>query len=157
MVDDAEAMARAIELARQGMQAGRGGPFGAVVVRAGIIVGEGQNRVTLTNDPTAHAEVVAIRDACSRLETFSLDGCTVVSSCEPCPMCLAAVLWSRADALVYGASRDDAAAGGFDDAAFYEQLALPEERRRLVTRRAGTTAAAALFSEWLAMPDRRAY
>jgi tRNA(Arg) A34 adenosine deaminase TadA len=156
-VGEALAMTRAIELARNGMHAGLGGPFGAIVVRDGVIVGEGENRVTSTNDPTAHAEITAIRDACSRLGTFSLDRCTVVSSCQPCPMCLAAILWSRATVLVYGASGKDAAAAGFDDLNFHEQVGMGRALGRLETRRVGINEAAALFREWMTKSDRQAY
>ena len=150
-------MRRAIALSREKSAAGEGGPFGAVVVRGGAIIGEGWNQVLGTNDPTAHAEIVAIRRACAHRSTFSLDGCEIYTSCEPCPMCLAAILWSRAEALVYGASRRDAAAAGFDDADFYEQVTMPEERRRLASRRAGAAEAAAMMREWLATPDREPY
>ena len=117
----------AIRLSIESLDANQGGPFGAVIVRGDEIVGRGWNRVTTANDPTAHAEIVAIRDACKRLNTFSLAGCELYSSCEPCPMCLAAIYWSRLDSLVFAATRDDAADAGFDDALFYEELARPRE------------------------------
>src|SRR5262245_52971081 len=113
----------AIRLSLHGMDANEGGPFGAVVVRDQQIVGRGWNRVTSTNDPTAHAEVVAIRDACAQLKTFSLAGCVLYSSCEPCPLCLAAIYWSRLDHVYYAATCADAAAAGFDDYLFYQELA----------------------------------
>jgi len=113
-------MREAIKLAEKGMQSGHGGPFGCVIVRSGEIVGRGHNRVTSTNDPTAHAEVTAIRDACANLETFQLTDCELYTSCEPCPMCLSAALWARVERVVFAADRHDAASVGFDDAVFYE-------------------------------------
>src|SRR3954470_9019117 len=124
-------MREALSLAEAGMRSGRGGPFGCVVVRKGEIVGRGHNRVTSTNDPTAHAEVVAIRDACSNLGTFQLDGCTIYTSCEPCPMCLGAIYWARPAAIFYAGTQEDAAAAGFDDEHFYNELDKPNEEREL--------------------------
>jgi guanine deaminase len=117
---DHEALRQAIDLATRNVEEG-GGPFGAVIVRDGQVIAAGQNRVTRDNDPTAHAEVVAIRRACASLGDFSLAGCTLYTSCEPCPLCLAACLWARLDRVVFAADRHDAARGGFDDSAFYEQ------------------------------------
>jgi tRNA(Arg) A34 adenosine deaminase TadA len=125
---------RAIQLAVDNVEQGRGGPFGAVIVRNGEVVAEGANHVTTANDPTAHAEVVAIREACLRLGTFELKGCTIYASCEPCPMCLSAIYWARLDALYYAASRHDASRAGFDDGFLYEQVALPPEQRTLTSR-----------------------
>src|ERR1700761_2068275 len=122
-------MRAAIRLSRTKMKAGFGGPFGAVVVRKGKVVGRGWNQVTSTNDPTAHAEVVAIRDACKRLKTFQLDDCDLYTSCEPCPMCLSAIYWARIPAVYYGNTRQDAAAIGFDDDFIYQQIPLPPEKR----------------------------
>ena len=130
---DVRFMRRAVELAREGMTSGKGGPFGCVIVRDGEIVGEGCNRVTSTNDPTAHAEVVAIRDACSRLGTFQLDGCTVYASCEPCPMCLGAIYWARPAAIYFGGSKSDAAAAGFDDAFIYDEIGRDISERKIPT------------------------
>ena len=127
-------MREAIRLSIQKMRAGHGGPFGAVVVRGDKIVGRGWNQVTSTNDPTAHAEVVAIREACRRLKTFVLEGCELYTSCEPCPMCLSAIYWSRLDRLFYGNTRRDAAKIDFDDDLIYREVALPIHRRKLVTR-----------------------
>ena len=112
---DEKFMRRAIELAQEGMEKGAGGPFGAVIVKDGEIVGEGYNCVTSTNDPTAHAEVVAIRKACRNLESFQLDGCAIYASCEPCPMCLGAIYWARPEKIFFAATREDAAEIGFDD------------------------------------------
>lgn len=121
----------ALRLAERGVERNCGGPFGAVIVREGVIVGRGWNKVTSSNDPTAHAEVVAIRAACRKLGTFVLDDCVLYASCEPCPMCLAAAYWARIPEVVYGASQQDAAKAGFDDCVFYEELKLAPEKRRL--------------------------
>ena len=148
----------AIEAGQKGMRAHLGDPFGAVVVaRDGSVAGEGCNRVTSSNDPTAHAEITAIRAACAALDSFLLEGCTLYTSCEPCPMCLAAAYWAHVDAIVYGASRVDAAEAGFDDAFIYDEIAQPLEARRIPMRRLPDEAAAALFQEWQAMEDRTAY
>ena len=147
---------RAIELAVESA-GGAGGPCGAVVVRDGLIVAEGTNLVTATNDPTAHAEVTAIRRACETLGTFDLSGCDLYSSCEPCPLCYAASLWARVGRLFHAATRDDAAAAGFDDAEFYTQLALPAPRRRVPVVHIRVEGAAAPFDTWTANPDRIPY
>src|SRR5580700_6907154 len=124
-------MARAIELAIENVRSGRGGPFAALVVKDGRIVGEGTNCVTASNDPTAHAEVVAIRAACAALGSFQLDGCDFYTTCEPCPMCLGAIYWARLSSVYFAATAADAAAAGFDDAFIYEQLALPLAARKI--------------------------
>jgi tRNA(Arg) A34 adenosine deaminase TadA len=121
----------AIRLSVEKMEAGEGGPFGAVIVRNGEIEGRGWNRVTSTNDPAAHAEIVAIRDACTRLQTFCLMGCEIYTSCEPCPMCLAAIYWARLDRIYYAATCEDATAAGFDDSPFYRELASPPASRSI--------------------------
>ncbi len=121
----------AIRLAHEGPAKGAGGPFGAVVVKNGEIVGRAFNCVPSTNDPTAHAEVLAIRDACAKLGSFQLDGCTLYASCEPCPMCLGAIYWARPDRVVYAATHADAAAIGFDDQFIYEQIDLPPAQRSI--------------------------
>ena len=139
------------------MQRGAGGPFGAVVVRDGVVVGEGYNRVTSTNDPTAHAEIVAIRDACRRLETFDLSGAAIYASCEPCPMCLAAILWARVDRLWYASGNEDASAVGFDDSAFHREIRLPVDRRTLKPRRLLADEAKAVLAEWADKPDKIPY
>lgn len=149
---------RAIEVGRRGMLDRLGGPFGALIAGAdGSIVAEGCNRVTSSNDPTAHAEVTAIRGACAALGTFSLAGHVLYTSCEPCPMCLAAAYWARLDGIVYAASRADAAAGGFDDEFLYRELALPTDARSLPISQANAEAGAELFREWLALEDRTPY
>jgi guanine deaminase len=131
MMDD-QFLAQAVALATASVEQG-GGPFGALVVRNGEIIGRGTNSVTLNHDPTAHAEVQAIRDACSNSKDFTLSGATLYASCEPCPMCLAAIYWARLDRIVYAASREDAAAVGFDDGVIAEEMQLPPERRSLVS------------------------
>lgn len=154
---DLRLLRRAVELSRERMLAGAGGPFGAVVVLDGEIVGEGWNRVTSALDPTAHAEVVAIRAACERLGRFELSGLTIYSSCEPCPMCLAAIYWARLDRLVYANSRAEAAAIGFDDALFYTQIALPLAQQTLRSERLELDEARAVFALWQAKADKLAY
>jgi guanine deaminase len=124
-------MRRAIALASENVRTGQGGPFGAVIVRAGVLVSEAANRVTQENDPTAHAEVCAIRAACQALTTFSLEGCEIYTSCEPCPMCLAAIYWARMDRIWYGNTSADAARAAFDDAFLYRELALPAQQRTI--------------------------
>lgn len=156
-MDRASLMRRAIELSRLKMQAGEGGPFGALVARDGKIIAEGWNRVLGTNDPTAHAEIVAIRDACARLGTFDLTGCEIYTTCEPCPMCLAAILWARIGRMYYANTRNDAASIGFDDEAFYREVALPLHGRALPAERLLPEEAKAVFREWLAKPDRVPY
>ncbi len=121
----------AIEESRLGMQAGDGGPFGCVIVKNDEVVGTGHNKVLSNNDPTAHAEVVAIRDACSRMNTFQLDDCEVYCSCEPCPMCFGAIYWARPAKVFYANTKQDAASIGFDDQFIYDQLELPLEGRKI--------------------------
>jgi guanine deaminase len=149
---------RAVAIGREGMLQRRGGPFGAVIAGpGGEIVAEGCNQVTSTNDPTAHAEITAIRAACSALGTFVLDGHRLYTSCEPCPMCLAAAYWARLDAIVFGASRVDAARAGFDDALIYEEVARAPGERILPTWQAEPGPAIALFDEWRSIEDRTPY
>ena len=150
-------MRRAIEISRSRMRAGEGGPFGAVIVRDGVIIGEGWNRVVTSHDPTAHAEIVAIRDACARVGTFRLSDADIYTSCEPCPMCLAAIMWARIERLYFANSRSDAAAIGFDDAVFYDEVALPPDARKLPARRLLADEARAVFAEWDAKPDKVRY
>lgn len=154
---DALFMRRAIELARLGMSSGAGGPFGAVVVKGGEIIGEGFNRVIATNDPTAHGEVVAIRDACARLGRFSLEGCEIHTTGEPCPMCLGAIHWARISRIYYGFSITDAAAIGFDDREFYRQFGLPLAERRVPSVELAGEEARLLLGEYMALPGRVAY
>jgi guanine deaminase len=146
-----------IRLSREKMIAGEGGPFGAVIVRDGRIVGRGWNRVTSTNDPTAHAEIVAIRNTCTHVQSFSLAGCEIYSSCEPCPLCLAAIYWAHLDRIHYTADCDDAAAVGFDDRAFYAEFAKSRADRRIPMDQALRDQAQAVLYEWAAKPDRIRY
>jgi tRNA(Arg) A34 adenosine deaminase TadA len=154
---DTQLLRRAIELAAENVRLARGGPFGALVVRDGVILAEGVNLVTHDHDPTAHAEIVAIRRATAQLKSFRLDGCTIYSSCEPCPMCLAAIYWARAARLVFAATREDAAAAGFDDAFLYEQLALEPGARRLPAVNLLREEAALPFNLWAQSAHRIRY
>ena len=149
-------MREALRLARESIHEG-GGPFGAVVCREGRIVGRGRNRVVETHDPTAHAEVSAIRDAARGLGTHDLSGCTIFTTCEPCPMCLGSIYWARITRVVYGASRTDAAAVGFDDATIYEELARDPHARRIAFAKEATQEARAVLEAWHAEPGRRPY
>jgi len=154
MDDDQAPLARALELARASVAAG-GGPFGAVVARDGAVLGEGTNRVTATHDPTAHAEVVALRAAAARLGTHDLSGATLYASCEPCPMCLGAALWARVARVVFAATRDDAAAAGFDDARFHAHFAGGAPALAVV--RVAHRDARTPFDAWRAHPGRVPY
>ena len=145
---DPRFMRMAIQLATDNVTSGRGGPFGAVVVRNGEVISAEANSVTRINDPTAHAEVNAIRAACTRLGTFQLDGCDVYTSCEPCPMCLAALYWSRCRSIYYGNTAHDAAAAGFDDSFLYEEIKLPPEQRRIPIHQILASEAIASFQAW---------
>ncbi|MEW4530227.1 MAG: nucleoside deaminase [Maioricimonas sp. JB045] len=146
----------AIELAVASVQRG-GGPFGAIIVRNGSVIARGENRVTSSCDPTAHAEIVAIRSACSQLNTHTLPGCTLYSSCEPCPMCLGAILWARLDAVYYAASQHQAADAGFDDARFHEVLRKGTDALDITCDQILTDAATSPFAEWLKKHDRIEY
>ena len=152
-----EFLRRAIALATQNVVSGAGGPFAAVIVRDGNIVGEGVNTVTETNDPTAHGEVNAIRAAAKALGTFTLAGCELYTSCEPCPMCLSACYWARLDAVYYGASAADAARAGFDDAFLYDELRKPAAGRQLPSTQLLGDEAWASFQAWLDSPDKIEY
>jgi tRNA(Arg) A34 adenosine deaminase TadA len=154
---DVAFMRHAIALSRRGMEGGAGGPFGAVVVKDGQVVAEGWNQVTSTNDPTAHAEVVAIRRACTALGRFDLRGAVLYTSCEPCPMCLAAAYWARLDAVVFGNTRVEAAAIGFDDQWLYDEVPKPIEARSLPMRRLLGAEALEAFAAWADKPDKIAY
>jgi guanine deaminase len=150
-------MRAAAEMARDNVLAGRGGPFGAVVVRNGEIVGRGTNLVTSANDPTAHAEVTAIRDACHKLGTFTLAGCEIYTSCEPCPMCLAAIYWARMEKIFYANTRIDAARIGFDDDHLYREMTLSHDQRSLPILPLACDEAAATFELWTAKTDKVPY
>ena len=150
-------MREAIRLSVEAVDSNAGGPFGAVVARDGQVVGRGWNQVTSANDPTAHAEVVAIRDACRNLGTFDLSGCEIYASCEPCPMCLAAVYWARIERIWYANAREDAAAIGFDDAWIAAELRQPVEQRRVPMERLLADEAGVAFQRWTGKPDRTPY
>jgi guanine deaminase len=150
-------MRRAIALAQNGIDSNSGGPFGAIVVRAGEIVGEGCNQVTSTNDPTAHAEVVAIRAACARLGSFQLDGCVIYTSCEPCPMCLGAIYWARPERVFFGCTREDAARIGFDDQFIYEEIEKTHEHRQMKLANFLRDEALVVFQNWENKADKTKY
>ena len=149
-------MQEAINAAFEGMRQ-KGGPFGAVVVKNGEIVGKGSNCVTETNDPTAHAEIVAIRDACKKLGSFQLEGCEIYTSCEPCPMCLGAIYWARPDKVFYACDKDDAADSGFDDAFIYKELELPASERKVPFVQMSREEALSVFAEWNEKEDKTEY
>lgn len=150
-------MARAIELSIENVRSGRGGPFGAVVVRDGAIVGEAANRVTLTIDPTAHAEVLAIREACKKLNAFHLQGCEIYASCEPCPMCLGAIYWARLSRVYFANADADAARIGFDDSLIYRELAQPHSQRKIPMTQIMREEALEAFRAWENKADKIAY
>ena len=150
-------MARAIELAIENVRLGQGGPFGAVVVRDGKIIAEGANRVTSTNDPTAHAEIVTIREACARLGLFELRGCELYSSCEPCPMCLGAIYWSRPDRVYFGSTAADASRAGFDDSLIYSEIPQPYAERKIPMMQMMSDEALEAFKAWERQPNKTPY
>jgi len=150
-------MQEAIQLGLNGMQKNDGGPFGCVVVKDNVIVGRGWNKVTSTNDPTAHAEIVAIRDACNNLGTFQLSECEIYSSCEPCPMCLGAIYWARPKKVYFGCTHRDAANTGFDDAAIYKEMQLPYNHRQIAMQCIGREDALLLFEAWANKTDKTPY
>ena len=149
-------MEQAIMVAKEGMKH-NGGPFGAVVVKANKIIGMGSNLVTNNNDPTAHAEVVAIRNACQALSRFHLEDCTLYSTCEPCPMCLAAIYWARIPRIYFASNRYDAKHAGFDDAWIYEECCLPVENRQVVTQQIEHDMGNQLFEQWILKKDKISY
>ena len=150
-------MAEAIKLAADNLLSGNGGPFGAVVVKDGKIVGRGSNSVTSTNDPTAHAEVNAIRDACKNLNTFQLDDCEIYTSCEPCPMCLGAIYWARPTKIYYACTKVDAANAGFDDSFIYEEINIPLSERSIPANQMMQADALDLFKNWIEMENKIEY
>ncbi len=152
-----EFLIRAIELADQNIDSGCGGPFGAVVVKDGQIIAEGANHVTTQNDPTAHAEVVAIRQACKKLNTFQLEDCEIYCSCEPCPMCLGAIYWARPRAVYFAANKTDAAHAGFDDSFIYDEILLPHSERKIHTKHIPLQSASKVFKKWLSLDDKTEY
>ncbi len=155
--DDTKFMLKAIELSKNSMESDSGGPFGAVVVKNGKIVGIGHNKVTSSNDPTAHAEVVAIRDACKNLKTFQLDDCVIYTSCEPCPMCLGAIYWARPKRIVFACNKNDAAEVGFDDNFIYKEIELPIEKRSIKTEQHLRDEGLKVFKAWDEKTDKEKY
>ena len=150
-------MSEAVELSAEHMRAGNGGPFGAIIVKDGSIVARGHNRVTSSNDPTAHAEVVAIREACASMDRFSLEGCIIYTSCEPCPMCLSAIYWARLDAVYYANTRKDAASIGFDDDHIYDEIPKDVSERAIPMVHLELQQARDVFEEWRTKPDKVMY
>jgi len=148
MNNDEFFLKRAIELAQENVKKGQGGPFGAVIVKDGKIIAEGTNLVTSSNDPTAHAEIVAIRNACKELGTFQLSDCEIYSSCEPCPMCLGAIYWARPKRLIFAATRQEAAQAGFDDEFIYQEVSKSIEQRQLPTQQLPIEERMKPFDEW---------
>lgn len=157
MMNDEYFIREAIKQADKGITNKEGGPFGAIVVKDGEIVGRGNNKVTSTNDPTAHAEMVAIRDACKNLNSFQLDDCVIYSSCEPCPMCLGAIYWARPKKLVFASSREDASDAGFDDSLIYNEIALPKEKRLIETQQILQDEGIVVFDKWKLIDDKTKY
>ena len=150
-------MAEAIRLAKENIERHKGGPFGAVIVKDGEIIARGVNTVTSDNDPTAHAEINAIRNAAKALGSFQLEGCEIYSSCEPCPMCLGAIYWARPAKLVFAATKQDAADAGFDDSFIYQEISLPANERKIPTSQRLQREAAKVFSLWKQMDDKIEY
>lgn len=157
MTREEKFMNEAITLSQNGVRNNEGGPFGCVIVKDDVIIGRGNNKVTSSNDPTAHAEVVAIRDACKNLGTFQLEGCEVFTSCEPCPMCLGAIYWARPKAVYFANTREDAASIGFDDSMIYEELGIDLDKRKIPIINIGREDALKVFEEWQKKDDRIKY
>lgn len=157
MCNHSKFITEAVELSRNGMNNNEGGPFGAIIVKDGKVVGKGNNRVTSSNDPTAHAEVVAIRDACKNLNSFQLDDCILYTSCEPCPMCLGAIYWARPSKVFYANTREDAAAIGFDDDFIYEEINVSMDDRKIPFEQLGREEALQVFKEWQSKVDKLEY
>ncbi|WP_041779159.1 nucleoside deaminase [Belliella baltica] len=150
-------MKMAIELSQKGMDLGKGGPFGCIIVRNGEVIGKGSNSVSSTNDPTAHAEVMAIRDACKNLNNFQLEDCDIYTSCEPCPMCLGAIYWARPARVFYANSKKDAAKAGFDDQFIYDELDLPYHQRKIPFKQILADEAKIVFENWLKKENKTLY
>jgi guanine deaminase len=150
-------MREAIALALENVRSGEGGPFAALIVKDEQVIAKGTNRVTSTNDPTAHAEVVAIREACQVLRNFQLEGCELYSTCEPCPMCLGAIYWARPSRIFYASSAAEAAAAGFDDQFIYEEVKLPAEKRRIPITQMLREESLSIFAAWAKQPNKLAY
>ncbi|MBL7740987.1 MAG: nucleoside deaminase [Chitinophagaceae bacterium] len=154
---DKQFLERAIELSRLGMESGQGGPFGCVIVKDGHIIGEGNNKVTSSNDPTAHAEVVAIREACKKLGTYQLEGCDIYTSCEPCPMCLGAIYWARPHRVIYANTREEAATIEFDDDFIYNEINAAMCDRKIPFIHAPHPGAKAIFTAWKNWEGKQKY
>ncbi len=150
-------MKEAVKVALEGMNNNKGGPFGCIVVKDNEVIGRGNNQVTSTNDPTAHAEIIAIREACKKLESFQLEGCEIYTSCEPCPMCLGAIYWARPDRVYYGSNQIDAANIGFDDEFIYKEIPLPYSERSIPFQQLGRDVALEAFIEWSKKEDKTEY
>lgn len=157
MTREEKFMAEAIALSRSGMENQEGGPFGCIIVKDDTIIGRGNNKVMCSNDPTAHAEVVAIRDACKNLESFQLTDCEVYASCEPCPMCLGAIYWARPKVVYYANTRQDAAAIGFDDSLIYDEINTELHKRRIPIVPLGRETALKVFEEWKEKGNKTLY
>ncbi len=157
MTREEKFMLEAIALSQNGVLQNEGGPFGCVIVKDDIIVGRGNNKVTSTNDPTAHAEVVAIRDACKNLGTFQLEGCEVYTSCEPCPMCLGAIYWARPKVIYFANNRQDAADIGFDDSMIYDEMSAQIGDRKIPIKSISRELAFKVFQDWQNKPDKTVY
>ena len=154
---DSYFMQRAIDLAEKGLDSNAGGPFGAVIVKNNKIISEGYNKVTSTNDPTAHAEIIAIKEACKKLNSFQLDDCTIYTSCEPCPMCLGAIYWARPKKVFYACKREDAAMIDFDDQFIYDELKKKINERRIEFRNLMKKEALVVFKKWKNKPNKIKY
>lgn len=156
-MNDQQYMQMALMMARESMNNNTGGPFGCIIVKNDEIVGKGTNEVTSSNDPTAHAEVVAIRHACNHLHSFQLEGCTIYTTCEPCPMCLGAIYWARPARVVFAGTKEDAATAGFDDSLIYKELALPYTQRKIQMEMLEEEGAIQLFDAWIKKVDKILY
>lgn len=154
---DLKFIREAVLEALKGISENKGGPFGCVIEKNGTIIGKGCNEVTSAYDPTAHAEVVAIRNACQNLQSYQLEGCTIYTSCEPCPMCLGAIYWARPDRVVYACTRNDAAAIGFDDDFIYKEIALPNDERKIHIHQCGQKLGLEVFQSWQQKADKVQY
>jgi guanine deaminase len=150
-------MMEAIELSEKGMENNEGGPFGCIVVKNGVVIGRGNNKVMLTHDPTAHAEIIAIRDACKNIGSFQLDGCEIYTSCEPCPMCLGAIYWARPDVVYYANTCHDAAAIGFDDAMIYKEMEIALTDRKIPVKNLCRPQALKIFERWSKKQNKNLY
>lgn len=157
MTREEKFMQEAVRLSREGSEANEGGPFGCIVVKGDTIIGRGNNKVLLLNDPTAHAEVIAIRDACQNLGTFQLDDCEIFTTCEPCPMCLGAIYWARPKAIYYANSRQDAARIGFDDSMIYDEMCCEMKDRKIPIIPVGRELAIKIFDDWQQKGNKTLY